>query len=79
MYPRDRASSPPWASFSTTIPSLVRDIPIVIAGLALFYGLISLTRLLGGPGQHATGDSAFAFRAAEVRAVFGGAASWRRI
>jgi NitT/TauT family transport system permease protein len=49
MYPRDRASSPPWASFSTTIPSLVRDIPIIIAGLALFYGLISVTGYWAGP------------------------------
>jgi NitT/TauT family transport system permease protein len=49
MYPRDRASSPPWASFSTTIPSLVRDIPIIIAGLALFYGLMSVTGYWAGP------------------------------
>jgi NitT/TauT family transport system permease protein len=49
MYRRDRGSSPPWASFSTTIPSLVRDIPIIIAGLALFYGLISVTGYWAGP------------------------------
>jgi len=49
MYPRDRTSSPPWASFSTTIPPLLRDIPILVAGLALFYGLISLTGYWAGP------------------------------
>ena len=49
MVPRERASSPPWASFSTTIPPLLRDVPIIIAGLALFYGLISLTGYWAGP------------------------------
>src|ERR1039457_3364062 len=49
MYPRDRASSPPWASFSTTIPPLLRDIPIIVAGLALFYGLISLAGYWAAP------------------------------
>ena len=49
MVPRERASSPPWASFSTTIPPLLKDIPIIIAGLALFYGLISLTGYWSGP------------------------------
>ncbi len=49
MYPRDSASTPPWASFSTAIPSLLRDIPILLAGLALFYALISLTGYWAGP------------------------------
>ena len=49
MYPRDRVSSPPWASFSTAIPSILRDIPIIVAGLALFYGFISLTGYWAGP------------------------------
>jgi NitT/TauT family transport system permease protein len=49
MYPRDRASSPPWGSFSATIPSILRDIPIIVAGLALFYGFISLTGYWAGP------------------------------
>jgi NitT/TauT family transport system permease protein len=31
------------------MPPLLRDIPIIIAGLALFYGLISLTRYWVGP------------------------------
>jgi NitT/TauT family transport system permease protein len=48
MYPRDRASSPPWGSFSATIPSILRDIPIIVAGLALFYGFISLTGYWAG-------------------------------
>src|SRR5450755_4893506 len=49
MYPRDRASSPPWGSFSATITSILRDIPIIVAGLALFYGFISLTGYWAGP------------------------------
>jgi NitT/TauT family transport system permease protein len=49
MFPRDRAFSPPWGSFSTTIPSILRDIPIIVAGLALFYGFISLTGYWAGP------------------------------
>jgi NitT/TauT family transport system permease protein len=43
------SSARPWGIFPTTIPSLVRDLPIIIAGLALFYGLISLTRYWAGP------------------------------
>ena len=49
MYPRDSASSPPWGSFSATIPSLLRDIPIIVAGLALFYGFLSLAGYWAGP------------------------------
>ncbi len=41
-------SLPPWGRLPTTIPSLLRDLPIVCAGLALFYGLISLAHYWAG-------------------------------
>jgi len=40
---------PPWGRLPTTIPSLLRDLPIVCAGLALFYGLITLAHYWAGP------------------------------
>ena len=49
MYPRGRVFGPRWDSFSSTIPSLLRDIPIILAALALFYGLISLTGYWASP------------------------------
>ena len=39
----------PWGGLSTSALSLARDLPIVVAGLALFYGLLSLTRYWTGP------------------------------
>jgi len=39
---------PPWGGLPTAIPSLLRDLPIVCAGLALFYGLISLAHYWAG-------------------------------
>jgi len=35
--------------FQTTVPSLARDLPVIIAGLSLFYGLLSLARYWAGP------------------------------
>jgi NitT/TauT family transport system permease protein len=50
MHPSiERGAGPPWTPFSSTIPSLLKDIPVIIAGLALFYGLISLTKYWAGP------------------------------
>jgi hypothetical protein len=46
---RERRSGPPWVPFSNAIPSLLKDIPVIIAGLALLYGLMSLTRYWAGP------------------------------
>jgi NitT/TauT family transport system permease protein len=40
---------PPWGRLPVTVPSLLRDLPIVCAGLALFYGLISLAHYWSGP------------------------------
>ncbi len=42
-----RHSFPPWAAVSSTVPSLLRDLPILAAGLGIFWGLISLSRYWG--------------------------------
>lgn len=47
MTPRN-AGGPPWASLPLKIPSLLHEFPILISGLALFYGLLSLTRYWTG-------------------------------
>ena len=39
----------PWGDLSTGALSLARDLPIVVSGLALFYGLLSLARYWTGP------------------------------
>jgi NitT/TauT family transport system permease protein len=39
----------PWGIFPTDVPSLLRDLPVLCAGLALFYGLLSLARYWTGP------------------------------
>jgi len=39
---------PPWGIFPATA-SLLRDLPIIFAGLALFYGFLSLARYWTGP------------------------------
>jgi NitT/TauT family transport system permease protein len=46
---RVAAAGPPWAALPLRIPSLLKDLPIVVSGLALFYGLLSLTRYWTGP------------------------------
>jgi NitT/TauT family transport system permease protein len=40
---------PPWGALPATIPSLLADLPILFAGLGLFYGLLSLARYWSGP------------------------------
>ncbi|HUP04509.1 MAG TPA: ABC transporter permease subunit [Bryobacteraceae bacterium] len=44
-----RPYGPPWAAISERIPSLIKDAPIMLCGLALFYALFSLTRYWAGP------------------------------
>jgi len=39
----------PWGTLPSKLSSLVRDLPIVAAGLALFYGLLSLAHYWAGP------------------------------
>ena len=46
---KQRSRLPPWATLPNSAASLLRDLPVVLAGLALFYGLISLTRYWQSP------------------------------
>ena len=46
---RIASAGPPWATWPLRIPSLLKDLPILLSGLALFYGLLSLTRYWTGP------------------------------
>ena len=39
----------PWGSLSPRVSSLLTDLPIAFAGMALFYGLLSLTRYWTAP------------------------------
>jgi NitT/TauT family transport system permease protein len=47
--PKSSSGVPPWGMFPAVAPSLLRDLPILIAGLALFYGLLTFTRYGVGP------------------------------
>jgi NitT/TauT family transport system permease protein len=38
-----------WEGLSTSVSSLARDLPILIAGLAMFYALLALARYWAGP------------------------------
>ena len=40
---------PPWATLPTTAPSWLRDAPVVFAGFALFYGLLTVARDWSAP------------------------------
>jgi NitT/TauT family transport system permease protein len=41
--------APPWGAFPTRAASLATDLPVTAAGLALFFGLLSLARYWAGP------------------------------
>ena len=45
----ERPSFPLWGQSSIAVPSLLKDLPVIILGIALFYGLMSLTRYWTGP------------------------------
>src|SRR5260370_1842010 len=45
------AGLPPWGSLSTRASSLLTDLPIAFAGMALFYGLLSLARYWTSPAH----------------------------
>jgi NitT/TauT family transport system permease protein len=47
--PKTSSGVPPWGVFPVAAPSLLRDLPILIAGLALFYGLLAFARYGIGP------------------------------
>jgi NitT/TauT family transport system permease protein len=40
---------PPWTALPTTTPSWLRDVPVVFAGFALFYGLLTVARDWSAP------------------------------
>jgi NitT/TauT family transport system permease protein len=44
-----RSPLPPWGTLPTSAASFLRDLPVIIAGLALFYGLLSLTQYWASP------------------------------
>ena len=43
------ARTPPWAILPGTAGSLLRDLPVILGGVALLYGLLSLTRYWESP------------------------------
>jgi len=43
------SGAPPWGAFPAAVPSLLRDLPILIAGLAFFYGMLTFARYGTGP------------------------------
>src|SRR5579863_8121283 len=46
---KTNSSLPPWGVFPSGATSLLRDLPILLAGLALFYGVLSFARYGIGP------------------------------
>ena len=47
--PKTSSGVPPWGVFPAGASSLLRDLPILLAGLALFYGLLTFARYGIGP------------------------------
>ncbi len=47
--PKSSSGIPPWGVFPAAAPSLLRDLPILLAGLAIFYGLLTFARYGIGP------------------------------
>ena len=47
--PSDRAGLPPWGFLPIAVPSLLRDLPVILAAFSVFYGLISLARYWTAP------------------------------
>ena len=47
---------PPWGRLPTTLPSLLKDLPIVFAGTGVVLRADLACTLLGGPGEHAAGN-----------------------
>jgi len=50
----EKTGVPPWGVFPAAVPSLLRDLPIIVAGLALFYGLLTFARYGIGPANTLT-------------------------
>jgi NitT/TauT family transport system permease protein len=47
--PKSPSGVPPWGVFPSAVPSLLRDLPILLAGFALFYGLLTFAHYGIGP------------------------------
>jgi len=47
--PKSSSGVPPWGVFPSAVPSLLRDLPILLAGFALFYGLLTFAHYGIGP------------------------------
>ena len=47
--PKTSSGVPPWGVFPAAAPSLLRDLPILLAGMAIFYGLLTFARYGIGP------------------------------
>ena len=47
----EKTGVPPWGVFPTVVPSLLRDLPVIVAGLAIFYGLLTFARYGIGPAN----------------------------
>src|SRR5271157_2550114 len=43
------SAPPPWGIFPPSVPAFLRDFPIILAGLAIFYGLLTFSRYGIGP------------------------------
>ncbi len=71
-----RGQATTWAPFGVLpsgASSLLRDLPIILAGLALFYGLLSLARYWTGRSTRNTEIHLTPWALPRVRAVFAGA------
>jgi NitT/TauT family transport system permease protein len=51
MPSNSKTSLPPWGVFPARAPSLLLDLPVFLAGLSLFYGLIVFARYGAGPAN----------------------------
>ena len=49
MESRSKSGLPPWGSLPSSASSLIRDVPVMLAGLALFYAFLSLARYWATP------------------------------
>src|SRR5208283_4379042 len=47
--PKSSSRVPPWGVFPAATPSLLKDLPILVAGCALFYGVLTFARYGIGP------------------------------
>ena len=59
-----------WGTIPSNVPSLLRDLPILLAALAFFYAIALHDALLDDAGRRADGNSSGAERAAAIRDVF---------